>query len=62
MYNISTTMGIVTCPNGAGDNMLKYEFKKSEDKLEMKFLFDFEKFISLIIGSTTLVKAILNSI
>ncbi|MDA1678657.1 hypothetical protein [Bacillus cereus group sp. TH152-1LC] len=62
MYNISIFMGIVTCPNGAGDNMFKFEFKKSEDSLEMNFSCDFEKIISLIIGTTTLVEAILNSI
>ncbi|PGZ34563.1 hypothetical protein COE50_06135 [Bacillus anthracis] len=62
MYNISIIMGIVTCPNGAGDNMIKFEFKKSEDNLEMNFSCDFEKIISLIIGTTTLVEIILNSL
>ncbi|WP_265176850.1 hypothetical protein [Bacillus mycoides] len=42
--------------------MVKFQLKKSEDNLEITFSCDFEKIISLIIGTTTLVEAILNSI
>ncbi|MCU4818845.1 hypothetical protein OB973_24445 [Bacillus cereus] len=42
--------------------MLKFRLKKSENNLEMGFLCDFEKVISLIIGMSTLVEAILNSL
>ncbi|MEK4693902.1 hypothetical protein MKX31_07525 [Bacillus sp. FSL M8-0063] len=62
MYNISIFMGYVTCPNGAGDKMIKFGFKKSEDNLEINFSCDFEKIISLIIGTTTLVETILYSL
>ncbi|WP_257153256.1 MULTISPECIES: hypothetical protein [Bacillus] len=42
--------------------MLKFRLKKSDDNLEMDFSCDFEKIISLIIGTSTLVEAILNSL
>lgn len=42
--------------------MLKFRLEKSENNLEMDFSCDFEKIISLIIGTSTLVEAILNSL
>ncbi|HFJ9464870.1 hypothetical protein [Bacillus thuringiensis] len=42
--------------------MLKFRLKKSDNNLEMDFSCDFEKIISLIIGTSTLVEAILNSL
>ncbi|HFK1685126.1 TPA: hypothetical protein ACGXND_005093 [Bacillus tropicus] len=40
--------------------MIKFQFKKSEDKTEINFSCDFDKIISLIIGTTTLVETFLN--
>ncbi|MGN4667479.1 hypothetical protein ACTFRP_16775 [Bacillus cereus group sp. MYBK234-1] len=42
--------------------MIKFNLKKSENDFEINFSCDFEKIISLIIGSTTLVDAILKSL
>lgn len=49
-------------PKGAGDKMVKFKLKKSEDNLEIDFSCDFEKIISLLIGTSTLVEFILNSL
>ncbi|HGA0707706.1 TPA: hypothetical protein ACIQMB_004891 [Bacillus pacificus] len=42
--------------------MMKFQFKKSEDNVEFTFSCDFEKIISLIIGTSTLVDTILRSL
>lgn len=42
--------------------MLKFSLKKSENDLEIDFSCNFEKIISLIIGTSTLVEAFLNSL
>ncbi|WP_255286507.1 MULTISPECIES: hypothetical protein [Bacillus cereus group] len=42
--------------------MLRFRFKKSEDNLEIDFSCDFEKIISLIIGTSALVEALLNAL
>lgn len=49
-------------PEGAGDKMLKFRLKKSEDNLEIDFSCNFEKIISLVLGTSTLVEAILKSL
>jgi len=42
--------------------MLKFKISKSKDNFEITFSCDFEKVISLIIGTTTLVETFLNSL
>ncbi|WP_075696926.1 hypothetical protein [Bacillus cereus] len=46
----------------AGDKMIKFSLKKSENNLEIDFSCNFEKIISLIIGTSTLVDTILRSL
>ncbi len=53
---------IFSLPDRAGDKMIKFHFKKSEHNLEMNFSCDFEKIISLIIGTSTLVETFLRSL
>lgn len=55
-------LGICRLPKRAGDKMLRFKLKKSEDNLEIDFSCNLEKIISLIIGTSTLVEAILNSL
>ncbi|MEI5877129.1 hypothetical protein [Bacillus paranthracis] len=49
-------------PERAGDKMIRFKLKKSEANLEIDFSCDFEKIISLLIGTSTLVEFILNSL
>ncbi|EDX59578.1 hypothetical protein BC03BB108_D0094 (plasmid) [Bacillus cereus 03BB108] len=42
--------------------MIKFSFKKSEHNLEVDFSCDFEKIISVIIGTSTLVDTFLRSL
>ncbi|WP_255396040.1 MULTISPECIES: hypothetical protein [Bacillus] len=42
--------------------MIKFSLKKSENNLEIDFSCNFEKIISLIIGTSTLVDTILRSL
>ncbi|MEI5971816.1 MULTISPECIES: hypothetical protein [Bacillus cereus group] len=42
--------------------MIRFKLKKSEANLEIDFSCDFEKIISLLIGTSTLVEFILNSL
>ncbi|HFU6611355.1 TPA: hypothetical protein ACGPI4_005538, partial [Bacillus paranthracis] len=44
------------------EEMLKFRLKKSEDNLEMDLSINFEKIISLVLGTSTLVEVILNSL